>query len=59
MGPLSAISGIMDTFQGRSTTACKNWLKAIQHSAAKCQYASFVDAEVAEQFDGESVTGTV
>jgi hypothetical protein len=47
----------MDTFQGRSTTACKNLLQAIQPSAATCLYASFVDAQVAEQFDGESVAG--
>ena len=37
---VTAISGTMDTFQGRSTTAYKNWLQVIQPTAATCQLAS-------------------
>jgi ElaB/YqjD/DUF883 family membrane-anchored ribosome-binding protein len=42
-------SGATDTFDGRSNTAYKRWLQAIQPTAAKHEYASFFDKKVAAE----------
>jgi len=51
--------GATDTFNGTSTTAYKNWLQAVQPTAAKHDYASFVGKKVADQADGVWTTGMV
>ena len=52
-------SGVTNTFDGRSNTAYKRWLQVIQPTAAKHEYASFVEVEVAAEEDGVWTTGKV
>jgi hypothetical protein len=49
----------LDTFDGRSNTAYKQWLAAVQPTTAKHDYASFVTKKVADQADGVWTTGTI
>jgi hypothetical protein len=57
---VTAISlGATDTFDGRSNTAYKRWLQAIQPTAATPEYASFINEEVAAEEDGVRTTGKV
>ena len=42
-----------------SYTACKRWLQVIQPTAAKHEYVSFVEVEVAAEEDGVWTTGKV
>jgi hypothetical protein len=46
-------------FDGRSTSAYKRWLQAIQPTVAKHEYVSFVEVEVAAEEDGVWTTGKV
>ena len=56
----TAISlGTTDMFDGRSTTAYKRWLQAIQPTAAKHEYASLFEVKVAAEEDGVWTTGKV
>ena len=52
-------SGATDMFDGRSTSAYKRWLQAIQPTVAKHEYVSFVEVEVAAEEDGVWTTGKV
>ena len=52
-------SGATDTFDGRSTSAYKRWLQAIQPTVAKHEYVSFVEVEVAAEEDGVWTTRKV
>ena len=56
---VTAILGATDSFNGRSNTAYKNWLQAMQPTAATREYASFIKKKVASQEDGVWTTGTV
>jgi hypothetical protein len=56
---VTAFSGATDTFDGCSQTAYKQWLAAVQPTAAKHKYASFVTKKVADQADGVWTTGTI
>ena len=57
---ITAISlGATDTFDGRSNTAYKRWLQAIQPTAAKHEYAAFFNVDVAAEEDGVWTTGKV
>ena len=57
---VTAISlGATDTFDGRSNTAYKNWLQAIQPSAVTHEYASFLNEKVAAEEAGVWTTGKV
>jgi hypothetical protein len=47
------------TFDGRSNTAYKSWLQAMQPTTATHEYASFINKKVADQEDGVWTTGTV
>jgi len=52
-------SGATDTFDGRSNTAYKRWLQAIQPTMATHEYSSFFNIEVAAEEDGVWTTGKV
>ena len=54
-----AFLGATDDFDGRSNTAYKQWLQAMQPSAATHEYASFINKKVADEEDGVWTTGTV
>ena len=54
-----AFLGATDAFDGRSNTAYKQWLQAMQPSAATHEYASFINKKVADEEDGVWTTGTV
>ena len=56
---VTTISGVTDTFDGRSNTSYKNWLQLVQSNVVTHQYTSFVEKEVADQCNGVWTTGTV
>ncbi len=56
---VTAILGATDIFNGTSTTAYRNWLQAVQPTAAKHDFAAFVGKKVAAYADGVWTTGTV
>jgi hypothetical protein len=47
-----AFWGATDAFDGRSNTAYKHWLQAIQPTAATPEHASFINEKVAAEDDG-------
>ncbi len=54
---VTAFSGATDIFDGRSTTAYKNWLQAVQPTAATHDFASFIGKKVEAHADGVWTTG--
>ena len=56
---VTEILGVTDIFDVTSTTPYKNWLQAVQPTAAKHDYASFVGKKVAAHADGVWTTGMV
>ena len=56
---VTAFWAATDVFAGRSNTAYKQWLQAVQPTAATHEYASFINTKVAAEEDGVWTTGTV
>ena len=56
---VTANVGATDTFEGHSNTAYRNWIQAVQPSAASHEYASFINAKVADHENGVWTTGIV
>ena len=52
-------SGVTDTFDGHSNTVYKHCLQAIQPTATKVEYVSFLEVEVPSEEDGVWTTGKV
>jgi hypothetical protein len=51
--------GVTDIFNVTSTTAYRNWLQAVQSTAATQEFGAFVDENVAAHADGVWTTGKV